>query len=365
VYDRPHFVIIIIIFVAIVIIMSAGYAARLSAYPNKGLVGLPELRETQRTLHHKLQKLTALVRKSQHLVILTGAGISTSTGIPDFRGPKGIWTMEKQQQTTTGQRQQKKKRIRKNNEQNEESGDDAPTGGASVNLNQRSQANANTTAHRPPEANASIDFSKGEPMNFSKAETTVTHRAISKLASTGKLKYCVTQNVDGLHRQSGLSRSVHCAPHGCAFTEQCEGCGMEYFQDFEVGGMSSRATGRKCGECDGKLVDTLLDWEDALPEQDFARAEAECNKADLVLCLGTSLRIELAGSLPLQAKQFVIVNKQKTAKDEFASLILHASVDEVMEHFLDELGYEGWKEAGEQPPIEREWRATLPVEEGG
>jgi hypothetical protein len=100
VYDHPHIVIIIII--VIIIVMSAGYASRLLAYPNKGLVGLPEFRETQRALHHKLQKLTELVRKSQHLVMLTGAGISTSAGIPDCRGPNGIWTMEKQQQTTSG-----------------------------------------------------------------------------------------------------------------------------------------------------------------------------------------------------------------------------------------------------------------------
>jgi mono-ADP-ribosyltransferase sirtuin 6 len=302
VYDHPHIVIIIIIIiVAIIIIMSAGYAARLSAYPNKGLVGLPEFRKTQRALHHKLQKLTVLVRKSQHLVILTGAGISTSAGIPDFRGPKGIWTMEKQQQTTTGRRRQKKKRKRKNEEQDEEAGDDAPAGGASDNRNERSQTDANTTTTSTAEAHVSMDFSKAEPA--------VTHRAISKLASMGKLKYCVTQNVDGLHRRSGLSRLVHCALHGCAFTEQCEGCGLEYFQDFDVGGMSSRPTGRKCGECNGKLVDTLLDWENALPEEDFARVEAECNKADLVLCLGTSLQIEPAGNLPLRAKQFVIVNK--------------------------------------------------------
>jgi mono-ADP-ribosyltransferase sirtuin 6 len=96
---------------------------------------------------------------------------------------------------------------------------------------------------------------------------------------------------------------------------------MEYFRDFDVGGMSFQKTGRKCEKCQGDLCDTLLDWEDALPETDFERATEECEKADLALCLGTSLRIEPAGSLPELAKKYVIVNLQETPKDEQAAMV--------------------------------------------
>jgi len=103
------------------------------------------------------------------------------------------------------------------------------------------------------------------------------------------------------------------------------------------------------------LHDTLLDWEDALPEDDFERATLECEKADLVLCLGTSLRIEPAGSLPTLAKKFVIVNLQETPYDREANLIIRGRVDDVMDNLMGQLGHADWDD-GEPPKIERVWR---------
>lgn len=289
-------------FVSIFISMSAGYASRLKEYPDKGVCGLPELQDTKRSLIVKIKQLAALVKDSRHLVVLTGAGISTSAGIPDFRGPNGVWTLEKDDDS------RKKKRKRE-----------------------------------PVE------------MDFTAAKPTLTHRAITKLASLGILKFCITQNVDGLHRRSGLSRSQHAVLHGCAFTEKCSNCSTEYFQNFDVGGMSFQKTGRKCKRCGGDLLDTLLDWEDALPEDDFERATIECAKADLVLCLGTSLRIEPAGGLPALAEKFVIVNLQETPYDRQAALIIRGRVDDVMDNLLEQLGYAEWDD-GKAPEIERVWR---------
>ena len=78
--------------------MSEGYASRLSEYPNKGVVGLPESYDSRRTLSIKLKRLAEELKASKYTVILTGAGISTASGIPDFRGPNGIWTKEKAKQ---------------------------------------------------------------------------------------------------------------------------------------------------------------------------------------------------------------------------------------------------------------------------
>ena len=75
--------------------MSGGYADRLKAYPNKGVCGLPEKYDNERRLAASLREVVNAVREAQHLVIFTGAGISTAAGIPDFRGPTGIWTQEK------------------------------------------------------------------------------------------------------------------------------------------------------------------------------------------------------------------------------------------------------------------------------
>lgn len=146
--------------------------------------------------------------------------------------------------------------------------------------------------------------------------------------------------------------------HGCVRTERCENhsCQAEFFRDFDVGGMSFAPTGRRCSLCNGVLRDTLLDWEDPLPEDDLAKATAEIEKpGTLVLCLGTSLRIEPVGLLPLSAEKYVIVNLQKTPRDNEAELIIRAPVDEVMSQLVTLLGFPKWQ-SEEPPPIERVWQ---------
>eukprot|EP00536_Pseudo-nitzschia_multiseries_P017781 jgi/Psemu1/154796/gw1.1809.15.1 len=283
--------------------MSAGYASRLSEYPNKGTVGLPESYDSSRALSMKLKHLVKAVKESKYTVVLTGAGISTASGIPDFRGPDGIWTKEKERQ-----RLEKKKLTSPNRK--------------------RKLSETTTTPASSPSAET-----QNEHM-FARAKPSLTHHAITKLVEDGKIKYCVTQNVDGLHRRSGLSRNHHSTVHGCIFTEKCARCGFEYFGDKELGGLSFQPTGNRCGKCvdGGDMRDTLLDWED--PVLDMERVQAQCEKADLILCLGTSLRIEPVGSLPLLADNFVIVNLQATPKDKMAAQIIRAKVDDVMESLM-------------------------------
>ena len=289
--------------------MSAGYAARLKEYPNKGVCGLPEQFDTARQVSLKLDELLQHVQNSQHIVVLTGAGVSTAAGIPDFRGPKGIWTVE-----------QKELRNKK----------------------------------RKREASAAT-------MDFAQAKPTLTHRAISRLVQDGKVQFCLTQNVDGLHQRSGISRNKLAVLHGCAFTERCENpkCQTETFHDHDVGGMSFQKTGNKCPKCSADMRDTLLDWEDPLPKSDWDRAQDECDAADLVICLGTSLRIEPAASLPTRAKTFVIVNLQVTPYDPEASLIVRAKVDTVMTKLMERLEYKDQWDKEPLPLIERQW--TPPV----
>jgi len=284
--------------------MSSGYATRLSEYPNKGVCGLPEMSESSRTLTLKISTLMKLIEESKYIVVLTGAGISTSAGIPDFRGPQGIWTLEKREKLMALSR--KKRKI--------------------------SGAKSCTTATR------TISSESASKDCFSTAGPTLTHRAISKLASLNIIQYCITQNVDGLHRRSGLPRDKHSVLHGCVFTEKCEKCGVEYFRDFDIGGVRCQKTGRSCEECGGDLRDTVLDWEDELPEPDYGFSQDHCGRSDLVICLGTSLRIEPAGSLPLLAKKYVIVNMQATPKDDDAELLIRAKVDYVMKEILCRLG---------------------------
>ena len=310
--------------------MSGGYASRLSEYPRKGICGLPEIIESGRTLEMKLTKLANLVKSSKDIVIFTGAGISTSAGIPDFRGPNGIWTQE------MNNKKKKSKKKRKNSQRQTENSDDKSK---KVKMERDAVPDGLISSSNVINGDNNSECAVKSFPSFDNVLPTLTHRAITELVKRNIVKYVITQNVDGLHRRSGLPRCKQSILHGCAFTEKCELCNKEYFRDFDVQGMSFQKTGRQCenDECQGDLRDTLLDWEDELPEKDFSLALEYCEKSDLIICLGTSLRIEPAGSLPLRGQKFVIVNMQRTGYDDNATLILRAKVDDVMKDLTQKL----------------------------
>lgn len=264
--------------------MSLGYAEKLSYIDDVGKVGMSELFDTPRILQEKIEKLAKLIRKSKHLVVFTGAGISTSCGIPDFRGPKGIWTLQREGKAL-------------------------------------------------PEA--SLPFHRAMPSK--------THMALVELEKAGILKFVISQNIDGLHLRSGIPREKLSELHGNSFMETCSSCGVEYFRDFEVETIGLKDTPRHCSTvgCGARLKDTVLDWEDALPSKEMNPAEKHCKMADVVLCLGTSLQITPACNLPLKCLRsggkFVIVNLQKTPKDKKANMVIHGLVDKVIVGVIDQL----------------------------
>lgn len=257
--------------------MSLGYAEKLSYREDLGNVGMSELFDPSDILQSKIEELAKLIEESKHLVAFTGAGISTSCGIPDFRGPTGIWTLQRE-------------------------GKPLP---------------------------------KAE-MPFHRAMPGLTHMALSELEKVGFLKFVISQNIDGLHLRSGIPREKLAELHGNSFREICSSCGKEYIRDFEVETIGLKETGRRCSDlnCGGKLKDTVLDWEDALPPKEINPAEKHCKMADLVICLGTSLQITPACNLPLKSVRaggkLVIINLQATPKDKKAALVIHGQVDQVI-----------------------------------
>ncbi|KDP39268.1 hypothetical protein JCGZ_01025 [Jatropha curcas] len=262
--------------------MSLGYAEKLSFIEDVGKVGMTEFFDSSHVLQEKIERLAKMIQKSKHLVVFTGAGISTSCGIPDFRGPKGIWTLQHQGK---------------------------------------------------PLPEASLPFHRAMP--------SITHMALVELEKSGMLKFIISQNIDGLHLRSGIPREKVAELHGNSFMETCPSCGAEYLRDFEVETIGLKETSRRCSDvkCGSKLRDTVLDWEDALPPNEMLPAEKHCRMADLVLCLGTSLQITPACNLPLKCLRgggkIVIVNLQKTPKDKKASLVIHGFVDKVIAGVMD------------------------------
>ncbi|XP_047561952.1 NAD-dependent protein deacylase sirtuin-6 isoform X5 [Lutra lutra] len=187
---------------------------------------------------------------------------------------------------------------------------------------------------------------------FESARPTQTHMALVQLERVGLLRFLVSQNVDGLHVRSGFPRDKLAELHGNMFVEECVKCKTQYVRDTVVGSMGLKATGRLCTvakarglrACRGELRDTILDWEDALPDRDLTLADEASRSADLSITLGTSLQIRPSGNLPLATKRrggrLVIVNLQPTKHDRHADLRIHGYVDEVMTRLMKHLGLE-------------------------
>lgn len=280
--------------------MSLGYAEKLSFREDLGgQLGAAEHYDSPEEVERKVEQLAELVRQAKRIVAFTGAGISTACGIPDFRGPNGIWTLQR----------------------------------------------AGRPLPRPK-------------VGFAHARPSLTHQALLALMEGGKLTYLVSQNVDGLHLRSGVPRARIAELHGNCFAERCARCETEYIRDFEIETVGFKRTGRRCSQpgCGGALVDHILDWEDELPPDELELSEKHAAEADLAICLGTSLQITPVCNLPLRATRtykslgkdqpgkLVIVNLQKTQHDNKAAksggLVIHARCDEVMALLARKLGME-------------------------
>jgi mono-ADP-ribosyltransferase sirtuin 6 len=237
-------------------------------------------------------QLANQISNGSHFIVFTGAGISTSTGIPDFRGPEGAWTKRAQ--------------------------------------GKQLEFKPNTTLQAIPSP---------------------THMALVALQDHGLLKYVVSQNCDGLHRRSGILPDRISELHGNSNLEYCIACGKEYLRDFRAvsnyeKSWSDHRTGRKCAlpNCSGALRDTIINFGEGLPEQAFKNAEMHAKKADLCLVLGSSCTVTPANEIPeivgrnkRKKAKLAICNLQSTPLDGNASFRVHARTDDLMVRIMEKL----------------------------
>lgn len=214
-------------------------------------------------LEARIETLARWMFEAKHLVVFTGAGISTESGLPDFRGPDGVWT-----------RQEK---------------------------------------GLPPKMR---DFTSVEP--------NAGHMAIVELQELGKLGFCISQNVDNLHLRSGIHPDLLAELHGNIAKLRCSRCEAQV--DISAGW-------DRCS-CGGRLVSSVVNFGQSLPQKDLADSYRYSQNCDLFVVVGSSLVVTPAADMPRVALQsgarLVIINQGETPFDRVAHLRFEEGIGEVL-----------------------------------
>lgn len=241
-----------------------------------------------------LDEARALVRAAQHIVVLTGAGISTDSGIPDFRGPQGLWTKN-------------------------------PSAEKASNIQ-------NWVAD--PELRRSAWQSRLAHLDRPAPQPNAGHRALVDLERSGRLDLVVTQNVDGLHLQAGTDRTRLVEIHGTSREAICLDCGARSQMDGVLERVRAGEDDPRCQGCGGMLKSATISFGQSLVEADLERAAAAARATDLLLAVGSTLSVyPIAGMVPIasaQGARIVIVNGEATEFDDLADAVVRGEISEVL-----------------------------------
>ena len=236
-------------------------------------------------------QLAKTIDNSQHAVAFTGAGISTESGIPDFRSPGGLW--DKYQ----------------------------PIYFADF---IRSEQMRRESWRRKLETDKVL----------SKAEPNQGHLAIAKLVQRNKIKSVITQNIDGLHQQSGIAEHQIIELHGNRTYAKCLDCEKRYSLERVLEDFRERDILPVCDECQGIVKTATISFGQAMPVTEMRRAEHETQCCDLFIVLGSSLSVYPAAGFPEIAvrngAQLVIINRDPTELDHLADLVINDGIGEVL-----------------------------------
>lgn len=242
-----------------------------------------------------MTELTDLLLASQRVLVFSGAGISTESGIPDFRSPGGVWT---KMQPIYFQDFVASEQVRRE-------------------------------AWRRRFSN--VDGWVGAKPNRG-------HHAVAELIRTGRASAVVTQNVDNLHQESGVPEDKVIELHGNSTYAKCLKCHTRVeLVDLEREFQETDNVG-PCKRCGGIIKSATISFGQQMPELPMRRAQEETQACDLFLVLGSSLSVFPAADFPLRAKQrgarLVIVNRDPTGMDEIADLVIHAGIGDTLETAL-------------------------------
>jgi NAD-dependent deacetylase len=238
-----------------------------------------------------IAELARLIAAARRAVVFTGAGISTESGIPDFRSPGGIWTKYKPidfEDFITSEEARREAWRRK-------------------------FATDGTIREAKP--------NRG-------------HRAVAALVRRGKVASVITQNIDGLHQASGVPDGRVIELHGNTTYAHCLDCQQRYEIDALRLAFEQDEVPPRCERCNGLVKTATISFGQAMPEAAMQRAQIETLASDLFIVAGSSLVVYPAAGFPELAKRngavLVIVNRDPTGLDEFADLVLNRSIGETL-----------------------------------
>lgn len=234
--------------------------------------------------------LADAVDRAERVVVFTGAGISTESGIPDYRSPGGLWT-----------------KIQPIYFQEFVASEEARL----ADWRRRFRFRHEVEAAAPNQG----------------------HLAIARLIASGKASRVITQNIDGLHQRAGVPADRIIELHGNATYATCLDCGRRYELDLMEEVIERTGSSPRCRACGGLVKAAVISFGQAMPTWEMKQAEYAMEDADLCIAVGSSLQVQPAASLPMAAKyngsQLVIVNRDPTPLDEIADLVLRGSIGEV------------------------------------
>ncbi len=235
--------------------------------------------------------LRRMIEAARRIVVFTGAGISTESGIPDFRSPGGVWEQMKpiMFQDFLASAEARRESWRR-----------------------RFAADARLRAAAP---------NRG-------------HRAVARLVREGKAAAVITQNIDGLHQASGIPEGQVIELHGNTTYGACLDCAARYPIEELRTAFEREGDVPACGRCGGLVKTATISFGQSMPEAPMLRAQEEVLAADLCLVLGSSLVVYPAAGFPELAKrkgaQLAILNIQETGLDDIADLVIHRGIGEVL-----------------------------------
>ena len=229
---------------------------------------------------------------------LTGAGISTDSGIPDFRGPQGVWTKNPEaEKQSTLQNYVADREVRK----------------------------------RTWESRLSSPAWKAEP--------NAGHRAFVTLERRGKLDTLITQNIDGLHVKAGSSPARVIEIHGTMREVVCLACGERAAMERALARVRAGEEDPRCRTCGGILKSATISFGQGLVQEDLYRAQRAAASSDLMLAVGTKLSVyPIAGVVPVAKRagaRVVILNAEPTEMDELGDAVLRGSISSILPKLVE------------------------------